>query len=144
MQYLKSLTGNDPSAIMAATAPERGRVMDQYDTARKAIAQFGPRGGGQAAAFSDASFREASDLSDITAGARQGAVGQLGQLGLSATGLGLSAQQLASADLNTVLNAVLTREGHDVGKRGQNMAAWADAGEALGMILAAKYGGGTA
>lgn len=92
LQHLIALTGADPAALFQATQPERSRVMDQYDTARKAI-QFLPRGGGQASATMDAGAKEASDISTIIANARNGAFGQLGTLGsgLLTTGLNTSA-----------------------------------------------------
>ncbi len=142
LQYLKSILGNDPSAIMSAMRPESGRVMDQYDTARKSIAAFAPRGGGQQAAFADTYSDEAEGLNDIFSKARREGFSQAAAIGSNLTGLGLSAAQLEAADLNSVLSAVLTREGFDVTKRGQNMEALGGLGEALGMIIATKMGGG--
>jgi hypothetical protein len=136
LSYYKDLTGNDPAALLQATAPQRGRVMDQYDTARKAISSFSPRGGAGASIGAQSYLSEASDLSDVTNEARTDAFAQQGQIGQNLLGLGLSSQQLASADFDTVLRAILTREGHDVSKRGQNMDAWGGIGEAAGSILA--------
>src|SRR5262245_54209632 len=47
LNYFKGQLSSNPQELLAATAPERGRVIDQYDTARQAIGEFGPRGGGQ-------------------------------------------------------------------------------------------------
>jgi len=135
LDYFKKLLGNDPSAIMEATKPERGRVMDQYDAARNSIANFAPRGGGSNAAVAGTYQQEAQSLGDITSTARREASAQAGQLGATMTGLGLTADQLASADLNTVINAALARKGLDVQQRGQNMAALGDLGQGLGSLL---------
>jgi hypothetical protein len=142
MDYLKKILGQDPTEILNATRGERGRVIDQYDTARRAISQFGPRGGGTNAALASSRFEQAESLADITSNARQSALGQAASLGTSLTGLGLSAEQLASTDLNTIIQSVLAREGLDVSRRGQNMEALGGLGEALGTIIAAKMGGG--
>lgn len=140
LTYLKGVLGDNPSAVMDATRPERARVIDQYDTARKAISQFGPRGGGLTSSLAESNISEGETLAGITSAARKDAAGQAASLGTTLTGLGLSAQQLASMDLSEVIKAVLAREGFDVAKRGQNMEALAGIGEAVGTVLAAKYG----
>lgn len=137
LDYFKKLISGDPSALLEATKPERGRVIDQYDAARNAITNFGPRGGGSTSAMATSRISEANELSDITSGARSDAATSLAQIGPILTGLGLSAEQLASADLNSLINTILTREGFDVDKRGQNAQAAAGAGQALGMLLGA-------
>lgn len=135
LAYFSKLAGGDPQALLEATRPERARVIDQYDTARKAISDFSPRGGGSNAALASSRFAEASDLSNITANMRSNAASAAGNLGTTLTGLGLSAQQLASADLNTVINAVLTQQGFDVTKHGQNAQAASGIAEGLGTLL---------
>ncbi len=138
LSYFKNLVGGDPNAIAAATRPERARVIDQYDTARKAIASFAPRGGGANAAQATSQFQQADELSNIGANARTNAVNQSSELGKALAGLGISEQQLASADLNTLVQSVLA-------KRGQNMQTEAGIGEALGSLLGlylTRNGGG--
>jgi len=136
-QFYKQQLGEDPSALMDATKGERGRVIDQYDAARRAASQFGPRGGGTNAAISESYFQQANQLSDITSMAKKDAASQLGQLGATMTGLGLSADQLASADLATVIQAVLGREQLKLAKRGQNLQLAGDIGSAAGSIAGA-------
>lgn len=142
MQYLQSILGGNPAALMDATRVDTGRVMDQYDTARRAATTFGPRGGGTNSTIGESYFKQAEDVANIGSEARQNALSTAASLGTTMTGLGLSAEQLASQDLNTVINSVLTREGFDVSKRGQNMEALGSLGEALGTIIGAKMGGG--
>jgi hypothetical protein len=131
-QYLKSVTSGDRQAVLQATMPERRRVIDQYSTAKQAIAQFTPRSGGQAAAGATLQGKEASDLADTTAQARQSAFGQEGNLAQAASALGISEQQLASGDLNSILNALNTQQ--------QVHAQSASGlGQALGMISALAF-----
>ncbi len=132
LAYYQALIGQDPGALMAATAPERGRVIDQYDSARRAAAEFGPRGGATNAAIANSHFQQAQQLGDITSMAKRDATSQLAALGATMTGLGLSADQLASMDLNAVIQAVLGQEYLDVQRRGQTMAMWSGVGEAAG------------
>lgn len=99
LQYLKAVAGGDPGAVMGATQPQRARVIDQYDTAKR-TAQFAPRGGGQASASENASTSEASTLSNVTASARTAGVQQLGQLGTSLASAGISADASGLSALN--------------------------------------------
>ncbi len=130
-KYLTDILSSNPAAVMDATRQERGRVIDQYDTARRAIANFGPRGGGSTSTLAESRFQQAESLADITSTARRDAVSQAGELGVRLTALGLNADQLASADINTVIRAILAREG--VGVQGQKLGL--EKGEATGQLI---------
>jgi hypothetical protein len=137
LKYLSSLLGSDPQALLAATQPERGRVIDQYDAARKAVENFNPRGGGATSALASSRFQQASSLADITSSARRNAVASEAELGTSLKSLGLDAQKLASSDINDVINAVLGQQKLNVEKRGQNAQLAGGLGEAAGSIIGA-------
>lgn len=104
LKYLQAVAGGDPAAINAETAPERARVLDQYDTARKAI-QFSPRGGGQASATINAGAKAASDITSLTAAAHRQGVTDLGNLGKGLLDTGVTEQHNAASELNSVLQA---------------------------------------
>lgn len=140
LQRLQAMLGSNPSAMMDATRQERGRVIDQYDTARRAISQFGPRGGGTTSALADSRFAQAESLADITSEATNDATTLAAGLGVQLSGLGLSAQQLASADIDTVIRAILAREGLNVEQRGQNMAMVGDIAETAGTLYGIYMG----
>ena len=131
VNYLTDVLSSNPAAVMDATRQERGRVIDQYDTARRAIANFGPRGGGSTSTLAESRFKQAESLADITSTARRDAVTQAGALGTRLTALGLNADQLASADINTVIRAILLREG--LGVQGQELGL--EKGEATGALI---------
>lgn len=135
LEHFKNLLSGDPQALLNATKAQRGRVIDQYDSARQAITNFGPRGGGTTSALAASRFSEANALSDITSQAQEGAAGALAQLGPQLAGLGLSAQQLASADLESVIRAIFAQKGLDLQRRGQNLEALTGIGEALGNLF---------
>jgi hypothetical protein len=134
MQHYKDIL-NDPQANMAATRGQRGRVIDQFDSARQAASRFGARGGGTNAAIADSYFAQASSLNDIASNAQNDAAAQLGQLGTTMTGLGLSADQLASADISTVIQAVLGQQSIDQQGKAATMGMWGDIGTAAGSII---------
>lgn len=134
MDYYKDIL-TDPNANMAATRGQRGRVIDQYDSARQAASRFGAKGGGTNAAIADSYFTQASSLNDIASAAQTDAAAQLGQLGTTMTGLGLSADQLASADVNTVIQAVLGREQIKSQNKQANLSILGDIGSAAGSII---------
>lgn len=131
VNYLTDVLSSNPAAVMDATRQERGRVIDQYDTARRAIANFGPRGGGSTSTLAESRFQQAESLADITSTARRDAVSQAGELGVRLQALGLNADQLASADINTVIRAILAREG--LGVEGQELGL--KKGEATGQLI---------
>lgn len=99
LPYLKAAAGGDQAALNIATMPQRRKVIDQYDAARKSIAEFAPRSGGTAASMNEMRSQEASDLGGINAQARNDAVGQASGLGTSLASLGLSASGQASSDI---------------------------------------------
>lgn len=127
LQYFRQLAGGDPSALMAATAPDRTRVVDQYDTARRSISNFSPRGGGTNASLATSRFNEGTDLATLTSNMRTNAANKLGDVGTSLEGLSLSADQLASMDLNSVIQAILAQ-------KAQKAQAMGGFGQALGSI----------
>lgn len=142
MDYFQALAGDDPGALMAATAPERGRVMDQYDAARKAVSSFGPRGGGTTSALANSYIQEAYQTSDILATGRMDANQMLASMGLSLEGLGLTAEQLTTGNLDSVISAIMGQKSIDAQKRGQTMAMWGGIGQGAGELLGGWLGGG--
>ena len=67
--YYRDLLSGNSASVLSATVPERGRVIDQYDTARKAMAN-GPRGGGTTSAQANSQIAEGNALQEILSTAR--------------------------------------------------------------------------
>ena len=109
-KYFADLLSGNPADVMSATAPERRRVIDQYDTARRSAGQFTPRGGGQASSQQEARSREAGDLATLGADARRGAAGAASQLGLSELNAGVSAEEQATSQLASVLEPLFQQQ----------------------------------
>lgn len=135
LNYYKSLTGGNASAINAATAPQRQRVIDQYDTARKNIATFSPRGGGTNSALAGSQFNQADQLTDITTAAQTDAEKELSGIGTTEQQIGVSEANSANSDLNSVIQAVLGQGEQGIQTRGQNLTAAANSSSALGKLL---------
>jgi hypothetical protein len=113
LKYWSDLLSGDPNASMAATAPERRRIIDQYDTARRSSAQFTPRGGGQASTQMESRAQEAGDLATVGATARENAASALGSLGLNQQQVGLTMQQQAQQQLAQVLGPLMQQQRAD-------------------------------
>lgn len=101
LNYLKSVAGGDQAALDVATAPERRRVIDQYDTAKQSLLT-GPRSGGTASAALGLEANKAGDLASLIAQARRSGVTDLGQLSQFIMSL---AQGQKTAGVSTTANA---------------------------------------
>ncbi len=110
LRFLTAITRGDPGAVGQATQPERRRVIDQYDTARRAVAQFAPRGGGQTSTIAQSFTDEAGVLGDIFAKGRREGATALGQLSTRLASLGISAESVAGQNLSTLVRAYLTQD----------------------------------
>lgn len=127
-RYLGDITSGDRQAIQEATMPERRRVIDQYDTAKRAIAEFAPRGGGQAGAFAELGARQASDLAVLGSEARTRGMDSAANLAMAIRQMGLPREQLASMNMGQLIQTLLARsdQSHDT---------MMGLGEALGNVI---------
>jgi hypothetical protein len=130
-QLLKLLSGND-AAVSDAVAPQIRSVLSQYDTARQAIAELGPRSGGSASALTLSRFKEAGDIADLKSSARTGAIGQLSSIAQMLLGTGASLEGAGTqslSDLFKTVQAVAERKD----ERSQQL--WLSIGELAGAAL---------
>ena len=135
LSYFQSLLSGNPAAVMAATAPARGRVIDQYDTARKAMATFAPAGGGTTGAAAASRVTQGNDLAEILSTAQDKGAAGVAQIGSTMLSAGLSTNALVSQDLNSVINAVLSGAGLSMQQQQITSANDAAQGEAMGAML---------
>lgn len=133
-EYLKAVLGGDQNALMEVTKPERRRVIDQYAAAKKAIAEFTPRGGGQATAMNNLAGNQAADLAGIAASAKKQGLDAATTLGSQYNAIGAQQQGMAQNALGQALSGSSAQDA----QRAQNWQSLAQgAGTILGMILAA-------
>lgn len=126
LQYFAALAKGDPQALLQATQPERARVMDQYDTARRSTATFGPRGGGQASSMNESRIKEATALASTTNAARAHAADSAAQIGETLTGQGLTAESAATQAMAQVLGPILQQRGQDKASIAAQFAGYAE------------------
>lgn len=132
LPYIQAMAGGDRQALLSATMPERKRVIDQYSAARKAIGEFAPRSGGQAAAMSSLRGQEASDLALIGGQARQQGV----NLGANLAGNLMAGSQAASGQAASNLNALSEMT---LARQQQNAAMAGQLGQSLGMLAGLAF-----
>lgn len=130
-QYFEKMLGGDPTA----TNPQVGMVIDQYDTARKNIAEFGGRGGGTTSASAQSRVDQAGKIADVRAGGMTAGAQALAEIGQSQQGLALNADQLASMDLNSVMQHALGEKQLDVQEQGNRSQMTSQLAQGLGYLL---------
>lgn len=123
--FFSALLGGDRQQTTAALAPEIRATMNQYDAAKRNLAEYGPRGGGQVAGLSSLAEKEAGDVSSLYSTARSRGAAGLGQVGQALGSLGLGGLGVASSSLSDVLRTLISQQGLE-----QNVTA--RKGEALG------------
>lgn len=144
--YLHNILSSNPAAVQAAARPQVGRVIDQYDTARRTAEEFGPRGGGLTSTLAQSQLKQGEDIASTISQTQNAAEQQAGTLGVQTEGLALTADQLASTNIDDIIRTVLSREQLNVQRRGQNISTIGQIGQAagsiLGLILGHSGGGG--
>ena len=127
--YLPLLTG-DRQAKIEGLGPEVNQISAQYDTARRAAAEFTPRGGGRTAALAEVPFRKAGAITSLLQKVRPEAAGKVTDIGQLLASIGLTAMPRGEGGAAASLLSTLTAE------RGQTMKLWGDIGVGAGEILA--------
>ena len=125
--YLNSLLGGGQPAMEAA-APEVNTILSQYDTAKKSLSEFAPRGGGTNARMADLPFQESGAITNLLAGER-------GQAAQSLASLGLGEGSLASSLLPRDSGAGSSLLNYALGNKAQQGAMWGGVGTSIGTLL---------
>lgn len=129
LAYFKSLASGNEADVMAATAPERARVIDQYSGAQKAL-QFNPRAGGTASASATIASNKARDLAVLPQQARSDAMKMVASLGTDLEKTGLSAEESATNQLSQILGPIM-QQGQQSADQTQSMFS------GIGMLMGA-------
>lgn len=140
--YLPILQGNK-SAVSGAISPAVDQAGVQYDTARRNINAFVPRGGGKTAALGQSYTNQARDVSSLISQARQNAASALTGIGTAEGGLGEGFAGLGGGNLATQLQSIIGAAGPLTGLRQQNITTGTNAGAGLaGILRNLNLGGG--
>lgn len=132
--YLQSLLGGGQSAMEAA-APEINTILSQYDTAKRSLSQFAPRGGGTNATLAELPFKESGAITNLLAGERGGAARSLASLGLGEAGTASSLLPRPSGAGSSLLQ-------YGLGEQRQQGQMFGQAGSAVGSLLGTLLPGG--
>ncbi len=135
MSQLMKLLSGDEGAIGDATRSQTKGVIDQYDTARRAISQFSPRGGGRESSLAQSRFGQASDIADIRSNAITSATKELGALGSSLLNTGESEQAQGLQHLMGLISQAQQSQE-------SSHSMWASIGMTAGRLAAAYFTGG--
>jgi hypothetical protein len=147
-KYLRALLGNNTEALNAALGPQRQGISQAYQTAKNNVSEFGARGGASAGFGMQADFKQAGDLGNLAATARNQAVGQLNQAAGQNTNAGIQFGGQATAMSATVLDNIaglLGGQQANARQQGQQNGQSAyQLGQLLGPVLQdlLKKGGG--
>lgn len=101
--HLRQIAGGDPAQTMQALAPNINGMIQQSQGAVAAQRNLMPRGGMGAAAGAQIPQQLQGGINNMMMGARQNAMGQLGQLGANQLSLGLGAMGQGAGLTNSML-----------------------------------------
>jgi hypothetical protein len=110
-EYWKKLLSGDRDTIQQAIAPQAGRIINQYDAARKATLETNPRSGARAQTLSELPFRQISDVNSLTAGIQPAAANALTGIGTTKLAQGSNLLRGGTQDLQSILNLLLNQRG---------------------------------
>lgn len=88
MNYNLGILSGDPTQVAQTLAPEIKTLGEQAQQNKNTVAQFGNRGGGMNSVMANLDDATRAKLISLMGGLRQGAAGQLGQLGTANLQLG--------------------------------------------------------
>jgi hypothetical protein len=145
MKFWMPILSGDQTAVGNLLAPEIGMISKQFETARRDIGSFVPRGGGKSAALGRTNLDQAGAVANLIGTARPRAAAALTELGGAAGQLGLGAAGEAGRGISDTLFALINRRGQDIEanltRRGQNIGLAGEAGRGIGGIIAALLAG---
>lgn len=105
INYFSKLLSGDRQSMLSAVAPEVNSIVGQYDTAKRAAAQFSPRGGGRIQQLENLPYQQQGQITGLLEQVRPEAAqaltkisGMLQQLGIDESALGASEIRSASAE----------------------------------------------
>lgn len=133
--FFRKLLSGDRTETTQALSPEIQAVKDQYDSTKRSISEYGPRGGGQVAAIGQASEKEAGRIGGLFSTARSRGAAGLGQVGQVLGQLGLGGLNLASSSLGDILHTLVAEQGVEAGVSERKSAALGGLGSLIGSLI---------
>lgn len=115
-EFFKTLLTGDKQAVTQTLSPEIEATRSQYDAAKRNLAEFAPRGGGQVSAIGNLQAGEASQIGNLYTGARQRGAEGLAGIGSALGSLGIASESLATESIGKVLQGLLSEQGIKLGE----------------------------
>ncbi len=139
-RYYSNILSGDRDAALTAVGPEVRSVLAQYDGARRAVGEFGGRGGGRSSGMAELEFKKAGDISSLLQKARPDAAAKLTDLARILSALGISQEGAGLQGTGTALRGVLGKAGQDIEENANVQKMLANLGEGIGSLLAGGFG----
>ena len=133
--FNEKLLSGDPATAAGAIAPEANTILSQYDTARKAVQQNAPRGGGATRQMANIPFAASGKIANLFNAARRGSADALSQLfsTLSGESLGYKREEISGR---------LGQEQNAIDKQKQQFLQGSALGKGFGSIFSKMLTGG--
>ena len=126
MGYNMGILSGNPTQVAQTLAPEIKTLGEQAQQNKNTVAQFGNRGGGMNSVMAGLDDATRSKLISLMGQLRQGAAGQLGQLGTANLQLGqqgnVDAAKLAQQEHENQMNSIFGKGIADLGSTALNAA----------------------
>jgi hypothetical protein len=132
-QYYAGLLGGDRQKMMEAVGPEVNTILSQYDTAKRAAAEFSPRGGGRTQTLAELPFKESASITDLLQKVRP-------QAAAGAESVGAKEASLAAGLLPSGTSAAAQLLQYELGKQGMSFNQSMQQGAALAEVLIGLLG----
>lgn len=124
--FWSSILSGDQSKISQVLGPEESAINKQAQQQKKTTAEFGNRSGGNNAVMQSLDARTTSSINDMVSKLTSSAASNLGSLGTSLFGSGISATTSAFGAADVM--------------HGQTQAQWADIFNSIGTVAGAGAG----
>lgn len=108
--HYQRLLAGDSDTTMRALQPQVRGILHQYDAAKRATGEFGPRGGGRNEAMQDINFKEAGDVGTLIGGQATEAANKLRDIGAQFGYVGLGETGQGEASYMDALRAIMQQQ----------------------------------
>ncbi len=129
LNYYSGILGGDRQSMMETVAPEVNTILGQYDTAKRAVAENAPRGGGANTTQANAPYALSGEITNLLNTVRP-------QAAAATTDIGKFLSTLGTTETGQAGNLINQNAWTQLAKGGQQASTAGALGKAIGSILA--------
>ncbi len=129
LNYYSGILGGDRQSMMETVAPEVNTILGQYDTAKRAVAENAPRGGGANTTQANAPYALSGEITNLLNTVRP-------QAAAATTDIGKTLSALGTTETGQAGNLINQNAWTQLAKGGQQASTAGALGKAIGSILA--------